>query len=217
MAADDTRPATLMPGIQGVHFAISTRREEAQKFFDQGLAFVYAFNHEEAVRSFRRAAELDPGVADAALGHRAGAGAEHQPATSTARARRRPTKPCSKRVALARPGAGERAGLRRRAGKALFERSESRPEGAGGAIQGRDGRSSTRTYPNDLDAATLYAESLMDLHPWQLYAADGTPTEGTERDRRGAGVGARARTRSRRRESLLHPRHRGLARRRSGR
>src|SRR4249920_2090019 len=60
MAAADSRPATLVPGIQGVHFAISTRREDAQKFFDQGVAFVYAFNHEEAVRSFRRAAELDP-------------------------------------------------------------------------------------------------------------------------------------------------------------
>src|SRR5689334_21090968 len=60
MAAIEARPATLIPGIQGVHFAISTRREEAQKFFDQGLALVYAFNHEEAVRSFRRAAEIDP-------------------------------------------------------------------------------------------------------------------------------------------------------------
>src|SRR2546426_904914 len=37
-----------------------------------------------------------------------------------------------------------------------------------------------RRYPDDLDAATLYAESAMDLHPWQLWQADGTPTEGTE-------------------------------------
>jgi hypothetical protein len=59
-AAADSRPVTLVPGIQGVHFAISTRREDAQKFFDQGLAFIYAFNHDEAVRSFRRAAEIDP-------------------------------------------------------------------------------------------------------------------------------------------------------------
>jgi tetratricopeptide (TPR) repeat protein len=37
-----------------------------------------------------------------------------------------------------------------------------------------------RQYPDDLDAATLYAESLMDLHPWQLWSADGKPTDGTE-------------------------------------
>ena len=49
------------------------------------------------------------------------------------------------------------------------------------AVQYRDAmRGLTRTYPDDLDAATLYAESLMDLHPWQLWSADGTPTEGTE-------------------------------------
>ena len=55
MPAATRRPATLLPGIHGVTFPISTRREEAQQFFNQGLALVYAFNHEEAIRSFRRA------------------------------------------------------------------------------------------------------------------------------------------------------------------
>ena len=55
MPAANARPATLMPGIQGVTFPISTRRAEAQQFFNQALAFVYAFNHDEAIRSFRRA------------------------------------------------------------------------------------------------------------------------------------------------------------------
>src|SRR5262245_58643580 len=59
-AADDSRPVTLVDGITGVRHAIQTRSQDAQKFFDQGLAFVYAFNHYEAVRSFRKAAELDP-------------------------------------------------------------------------------------------------------------------------------------------------------------
>ena len=60
MPAAAARPATLIPGIQGVSFPISTRRQEAQQFFNQGLALVYAFNHEEAIRSFRRASEIDP-------------------------------------------------------------------------------------------------------------------------------------------------------------
>jgi tetratricopeptide (TPR) repeat protein len=41
-------------------------------------------------------------------------------------------------------------------------------------------RELTKNYPDDLDAATLYAESLMDLHPWKLWSLDGRPTEGTE-------------------------------------
>ena len=52
--------ATLMPGMGDLHHSIATKSEEAQKFFDQGLTLVYAFNHDEAIRSFRRAAELDP-------------------------------------------------------------------------------------------------------------------------------------------------------------
>src|SRR5258708_2137035 len=52
-AADDrSRPVTLDPGLSGAHHAIQTANADAQKFFDQGLTLVYAFNHEEAVRSF---------------------------------------------------------------------------------------------------------------------------------------------------------------------
>src|SRR5215467_11189846 len=54
------RQATLMPGLGDVHHPVSTKNSEAQRFFDQGLALVFGFNHEEALRSFQRAAELDP-------------------------------------------------------------------------------------------------------------------------------------------------------------
>ena len=50
------------------HVEITTRSEPAQKYFDQGIRLVYAFNHEEAVRSFEEAARLDP---DAPMLHRA--------------------------------------------------------------------------------------------------------------------------------------------------
>src|SRR5712691_5008699 len=63
-AADPVaKPATLLPGLAPVHHPIGTSSHEAQKFFDQGLSLVYAFNHEEAVRSFDHAAELDPKAA----------------------------------------------------------------------------------------------------------------------------------------------------------
>ena len=54
------RPATLMSGLGRLNHPIATKSREAQQFFDQGLTLVYAFNHDEAIRSFRRAAELDP-------------------------------------------------------------------------------------------------------------------------------------------------------------
>ena len=55
-----SKPAALLAGMGQHHHSISTKNSEAQRFFDQGLTLVFAFNHEEAVRSFRRAAELDP-------------------------------------------------------------------------------------------------------------------------------------------------------------
>lgn len=177
VAAADTRPVTLMPGIQGVHFVISTRREDAQKFFDQGLALVYAFNHEEAVRSFRRASEIDPGSPMPYWGIALALGpninqeidADREKAAYDA---------VRKALELAvRAPAKERAYV-----TALAKRYSNDPKAdlAALAVEYKDAmRQLTRTYPNDMHAATLFAESLMDLHPWALYSADGAPTEGT--------------------------------------
>ena len=55
-----SKSPVLMPGLGQHHHRISTKNPEAQRFFDQGLTLVFAFNHEEAARSFRRASELDP-------------------------------------------------------------------------------------------------------------------------------------------------------------
>src|SRR5260370_24339685 len=58
-----TAPPRLMSGLGEVHPPVSTQNRQAQQFFDQGLKLVYAFNHDEARRSFQRAAELDPKLA----------------------------------------------------------------------------------------------------------------------------------------------------------
>src|SRR4051812_13183188 len=62
------RKAVLMEGLGTLHHQISTKSAEAQQFFDQGMRLVYAFNHEEAAASFRRAGELDPDCAMAYWG-----------------------------------------------------------------------------------------------------------------------------------------------------
>src|SRR5262245_43776312 len=55
-----TSAATALAGFGEHHHPIRTSNQEAQKAFDQGFALVFGFNHEEAVRAFQRAAELDP-------------------------------------------------------------------------------------------------------------------------------------------------------------
>ena len=57
------KPATLMSGYGNLHHPVSTTNPQAQQFFDQGLRQIYAFNHDEAARSFQRAADLDPKLA----------------------------------------------------------------------------------------------------------------------------------------------------------
>src|ERR1700730_15084718 len=61
-------PVRLIPGLGEVHHPVSTNNKQAQQFFDQGLKLVYGFNHDEARRSFMRAAELDPKLAMAQWG-----------------------------------------------------------------------------------------------------------------------------------------------------
>src|SRR5215467_10032638 len=61
-------PATLMSGLGDLYHFVSIKSEEAQQFFDQGLCLIYAFNHDEAARSFARVAELDPKLAMAYWG-----------------------------------------------------------------------------------------------------------------------------------------------------
>ena len=69
ITGDSTTPlAPLLDGLGDLHFAVSTKSKEAQKFFDQGYRLVYAFNHAEAHRSFQEAVRLDPNCAMAYWG-----------------------------------------------------------------------------------------------------------------------------------------------------
>ncbi len=177
MAAGE-KPVTIMPGLGSLHHAVSTTNPEAQRFFDQGLSLVFAFNHAEAIRSFKRAAELDPqmamdwwGVA-LALGPNINQEVDlaHEEAAYDA---------AQKALALAKdkPEA-ERAYIGALARRySLDPKSDLKKL----AVNYKDAMAElSKKYPDDLDAATLYAESMMDLRPWQLWSADGKPAEGTE-------------------------------------
>src|ERR1700685_3714560 len=66
--AKDAGPAPILEGLGHLHHKVTTSKPEAQRYFDQGLTLIYAFNHEEAARSFRYAAKLDPKCAMAFWG-----------------------------------------------------------------------------------------------------------------------------------------------------
>jgi tetratricopeptide (TPR) repeat protein len=168
----------LVPGLGHHHHTISTKSPEAQRFFDQGLTLVFAFNHEEAVRAFRRASELDPKSAMAFWGVALALGPcinlEVDPP------REKAAYEAVQKALLLALGATE---SERDYIQALAKRYSSDPQADLRKLDmeyANAMRELSKHYPDDLDAATLYAESLMDLHPWKLWSLDGRPTEGTQ-------------------------------------
>jgi tetratricopeptide (TPR) repeat protein len=163
----------LFDGLGDHHFPITTASEEAQAYFDQGLTFVYGFDHFEARRSFEHAARLDPACAMChwgvalALGPHINAPMPPEAAPEAYAAVRR-ARELSPDVT-----ARERAYI-----DALAQRYEA---------EGREDRSELDAAyadamrelwaadPDDLDAATLYAEALMNLVPWNYWDAYGEP------------------------------------------
>lgn len=171
--------AVLMPGLGQHHHTISTKNPEAQRFFDQGLTLVFGFNHEEAERAFRRASELDPQSAMAFWGIALALGPCINNPDIDPPHEKSALEAVQKALALM-AGATERE---RAYVRALSKRYSSDPNPdlrKLDADYASTMRELSKRYPDDLDAATLYAESLMDLHPWKLWSLNGLPTEGTE-------------------------------------
>src|SRR5690348_3363313 len=181
MNSPATGRARLIRGLGNVHHPVTTTSPEAQRFFDQGLMLHYGFNEEEAVRSFRRAAELDPNMAMAYWGIALAAGPSYisyiRPGAPVQE--KIPFESILKAMSLrAKFPEHERAYI-----EALSQRytDAPNPDYQQLNLAYRDAmRELSKRYPDDLDAATLYAESLMIAgHPWALWNADGTPAEGT--------------------------------------
>jgi tetratricopeptide (TPR) repeat protein len=173
-----SRPAPLFEGLGPVRHPVSTRNPTAQKYFDQGLRLSYAFNHEEAGRSFREAARLDSTCAMAWWGAALVLGPNiNLPMSAEAEAE---AYLLIQKARVLAPGAGE-------AERAYIEALGHRyGADAGAARASRDSayanamRGVMKRYPDDLDAAVLAAEALMDLRPWDLWTLDGKPQPGTE-------------------------------------
>ena len=172
-----SKPATLMTGVGTLHHPVSTSNSEAQAFFDQGLCLIYDFNHDEAARSFQRAAELDPKLAMAYWGIAEAVGPNYNDPASEERFRQA-HEAIQKAVDLSANGSpSEEAYI-----QAMAKRFPADPKAdlKKAAEEYREAmREVSKKYPDDLDAATLFAEASMNLHPWGLWHVDGTPEAGT--------------------------------------
>lgn len=166
------------PGFGRHHHAIHTTSADAQRAFDRGFDFVFGFNHEEAAKAFAKAAELDPSAAMPLWGVAWAIGPNYNLDIDDARSKQA-YDAMQKAVTLAKDGPPEerayveamaiRFSPDPKADRAALARQYSERMGA-----------VMRQYPDDLDAATLYAESLMNLKAWKLWTLDGAPADRTE-------------------------------------
>ncbi len=176
-SADGTRPV-LYDTLGSYSHRITTKSAATQRWFDQGLRLVYAFNHHEAQRAFREAARLDPACAMCFWGIAITEGSNYNAPTDADRERK--AEAAAQEAVRLSPGAtpAEQAmiqALARRHSTDPAARREPLDRAYADAM-----REVARQFPDDLDAATFFADSMMNLRPWNLWTADGTPQPGTE-------------------------------------
>lgn len=174
---DNAKPAELLEGLGNHTHPIATKSALAQKFFDQGLALVYGFNHDEAARLFARAAELDPNSPMPHWGIALALGPNYNMPPMPDR-EEKAWQAIDKAKALAKSAPeNERAYV-----EALVKRYSKDPneDRKKLAVAYKEAMKDVMTrFPDDLDAATMYAESMMNLRPWALWSLSGEPAEGT--------------------------------------
>lgn len=185
MTAQDHHPAqahsqsiTIVTGLGDLHHPVSTHNPQAQQFFDQGLRFIYAFNHDEAARSFQHAADLDPKLAMAYWGVAEAVGPNYNDPADPDR-----YKHAHNAVQKAVDLSSEASPSEQAYIQAMAKRFPADPNSdlKKAAEDYHDAmRKVAAQFPDDLDAATLFAESGMNLHPWGLWHQDGTPEAGTD-------------------------------------
>jgi len=178
--APDSVPGDSVPlydDLGSYHFAVTTKVSAAQSYFDQGLRLVYGFNHGEAIRAFTEATRLDPNCAMCywgiayAHGPHVNAGMDSAGGVAAYAAIQKASQVAPK------ASAREKDYI-----KALTARYAAVPPADRASLDSAYSKAMGKLvakYPDDLDAATLYAESLMDLSPWDYWNADRSPRPDT--------------------------------------
>jgi tetratricopeptide (TPR) repeat protein len=167
----------LFTDLGTLHHPIGTAVADAQKYFDQGMRLVFAFNHGEAIRAFTEATRLDPDCAICywgialASGPHVNAGMDSATGVQAYAA-----------LQKAQQLAGKASEKERAYIEALAPRYAAVPPANRAALDSAFAKAMQKLaqrYPDDVDAQTLYAESMMDLRPWNYWQPDGQPYPGT--------------------------------------
>jgi tetratricopeptide (TPR) repeat protein len=165
--------ANLIEGLGDYSMPVTAKGPDVQRWFDQGLAMTYGFNHDAAERSFLKAAELDPDCAMCWWGSSLVLG----PHVNSTMLPENNAKAWD-RLQRAQAAAGKASEREQAFIKALSARYAAEPPVDRRALDEAYAVAMAELaakYPDDLDAITLHAESMMDLQPWDYWDASGQP------------------------------------------
>lgn len=174
----ESTPPAFYPGFGGYHRAVTTSVPEAQQAFDQGIQLLYGFNHDEAIRSFQHAASLDADCAMAWWGVAYAHGLHiNNPQMEEEQSKRAydAAQEALKRIDRASP-------IEQTLIRAVAQRyawpvpDDRRPlDEAYASAMGK----AFKQFGDDPDVGALFAESLMNLQPWDLWTPEGEPKHRT--------------------------------------
>ena len=167
------KKAPLFKGMDIISWPISTQNAEAQKYFNQGLAFAFGFNHSEAARSFYYATKLDPTSAMSFWGYAYVLGPNYNAGMDPDNYERA-YKAIQQAIELKATASDKEKALidalsKRYTSKVVEDRSSF------DIAYSEAMKNVAKKYPDDTTIATLYAESIMNLHPWDLHEKNGNP------------------------------------------
>ncbi|MFO1513878.1 MAG: hypothetical protein U1F83_13335 [Verrucomicrobiota bacterium] len=177
-AADAEKTAPLFDGLGKHQHPITTKSKIAQRYFDQGLTLCFAFNHTEAIRSFRAALKADPDCAMAYWGI-AYASGPHVNRPMDQDDNVRAWDAVQKALALkSKANANEQTYIDAVAKRYQAEFVEDRS--ASDKAYANAMREAIKQFPDDLDARVIFSEALMDTMPWDYWLKDRSPKPETE-------------------------------------
>lgn len=178
ITADDAGEplAPTLEGLGDLHYPISTSSETAQRFFDQGLRLVYAFNHAEAIRAFEEAARLDPEAPMPHWGKALALGRNLN--DSMPRERELQALESLEQAQERRARGSEREQALIEALASRYSTDEDADRAAFDAAWVDAIAAVAKRFPDDSEAATLHAAAIMNTMPWN-YWPGGEPQPGT--------------------------------------
>ena len=175
--AGDTPLAPELEGLGTVHLAVTTSQPRAQRFFDQGLRLLYAFNHPESLRAFREAARLDPHLAMAYWGQAMALGPNLNAPLTPENGRQAHDAITRALAALGRATDRERTLIEALAARYAADPSTADRKALDTAYANAM-RMAAERFPTDPDVQTFYADAVMNVSPWDYWDANGRAKSG---------------------------------------